>query len=157
MKSKGAFLVCVLAIILIIIIVITDNKETPQNNVNNNVLSTPTLDSRLEEFVAIHKDGSKENTSNQLKKSKTVEGVELTNIKLVRSAGITQLSADAKNITNSKIEQLDIIVTAIDKEGKILAEFEASVYELEAGNTTKLNAGTISDVANAYDFTVRKK
>lgn len=158
MKSKGAFLVCVVAIILIVVLLITDgDKKEPQNNVGNNVSGTPTLDSRLEEFVKIHSDGSKENTSNQLKKAKTVEGVELTNIKLVRSAGITQLSADAKNTTSSKIEQLDIIITAIDKNGNILAEFEASVYELAAGSTTKLNAGTTSDVANAYDFTVRKK
>lgn len=157
-KSKGAFVICVVAIILIIVLLVVrgGNKEPVQNNLGN-LAEQVQNEVKGEEFVTKNLDGSKENTSEQLKKTKTVEGVELTNISLVESGGLTQLIADAKNTTSSTIEELDIIITAIDKDGNTLAEFEASVYGLAAGKTTKLNAGITLDVANAYDFTVRKK
>ncbi len=159
-KSKGAFVVCIIAIILIIVLLVVKggNKEPAQNNATNNTTNqTQDLNNKIEEYVTKNADGSKENTSEQLKKTKTVAGVELTNIRLVESGGLTQLVADAKNTTSSTIEELDIIVTAIDKDGNTLAEFEASIYGLGAGKTTKLNAGITQDIANAYDFTVRKK
>ena len=154
-KSKGAFIVCIVAIVLIIIMLLVKggNKEPEQNNINNNT----TQNKLTEEFVKVNENGAKENTSTQLKKTKKVAGLELTNIRLVENGGITQLLADAKNTTNSTIEEMDIIVTAIDKNGNSLAEFEASVYGVAAGATTTLNAGITADIANAYDFTVREK
>lgn len=168
LKNKGAFIICIVAIILIIVLLIVKGgkKEPVQNNDNNNSVTnsavndstqTPEENNVVEEFVQKNEDGSKENISEELKKTKTVAGLELTNIRLVESNGLTQLVADAKNTTNSTISELDIIVTAVDKDGKTLAEFEASVYGLASGKTTKLSAGITDDIANAYDFTVRKK
>lgn len=152
-KNKGAFLICLVAIILIIVLLAVKGGNKPKDNITN-----PTNENEIvEEFVEKKEDGSKENISQQLKKTKKVAGIELTNIRLVESGNLTQLLADATNTTNSTIEELDLIVTAIDKNGNTLAEFEASVYLLGPGKTTKLNAGITTDVANAYDFTVRKK
>lgn len=149
-KSKGAWLICAVAIILIIVmLVVKGGDKAPDNSGTQNKLT--------EEFVTINENGEKENTSTQLKKTKTVAGLELTNIRLKEVGGITRLLADATNTTNSTIEELNIIVTAVDKNGNTLAEFEASVYSLSPGATTTLNAGITADVANAYDFTVRLK
>ena len=148
-KSKGAFLICIVAIILIIVMLVVK-----ANKVDNN---TGTQNKLTEEFVTINENGEKENTSAQLKKTKTVAGLELTNIRLKEVGGITRLLADAKNTTSTTITELDIIVTAIDKNANTLAEFEASVYSLAPGATTTLNAGITADIANAYDFTVRIK
>ena len=153
-KSKGAFFVCVVAIVLIVVILVVTgreekNNENPNGQANGNNIT--------EEFVKVSEDGSKVNTSEQLKKTKIVAGLELTNISLTENGGLTQLLADAKNTTNSTIEELDIIITAIDKNGNALAEFEGSVYGLAAGQTTTLNAAITADIANAYDFTVKEK
>lgn len=158
-KSKGAVVVCLIAIILIILLLVVKggNKEPVQNDMNNNLAIQNEGNNLTEQYVKKNEDGTKENISEQLKTTKTVAGLELTNIKLIENAGLTKLTADAKNITNSTIEELDIIVIAIDKNGNTLAEFEASVYGVGAGQTTQLNAAITADIANAYDFTVRKK
>lgn len=157
-KSKGAFLICVVAIILIIVMLVSGGKKDDVTNKGQNSNETTgNVAQEKEEYVEEQADGGKVNTSEQLKKTKKVAGIELTNIRLVEYGGITQLLADAKNTTNMKIEQMDIIVTAIDKNGKTLAEFEASVYELAPGKTTMINAGITEDIANAYDFKVKQK
>lgn len=157
-KSKGALLICVVAVILIIVLLVSGGKkdDTTAKVPNNNQATENTVQEK-EEYVEEQADGGKVNTSEQLKKTKKVAGIELTNIRLVEYGGITQLLADAKNTTNSEIVQMDIIVTAIDKNGKTLAEFEASVYELGPGKTTMINAGITEDIANAYDFKVKQK
>ena len=153
-KSKGAVAVCTVAIILIIAIIAV--KGMNQNEEPGNI-NTGDPNKITEEFVQVSEDGSKVNISEQLKKTKTVAGLELTNISLIENGGLTQLLADAKNTTNSTIEELDIIITAVDKNGNALAEFEGSVYALAAGQTTTLNAAITTDIANAYDFTVKEK
>jgi len=52
---------------------------------------------------------------------------------------------------------MDIIVSALDKDGNTLVRFLASVDNLEAGQVTNLKASVTADVANAYDFMVTKK
>ena len=152
-QNKVVVIICVVAIILIIVLLVTKGGKKEQPN----IVEQSNGNEVVEEFVEKKEDGSKENISEQLKKNKTIEGVELTNIQLVENGNLTQLIADATNTTNSTIDELDFIVTAIDKNGQELAEFEASVYMLGPGKTTKLNAGITKDIVNAYDFTVRKK
>lgn len=160
-KSKGAFFICIVAVILIIVMLIAggkkDNDKTPTNNVPTNNATTGNVVQEKEEYVEKQEDGGKVNTSEQLKKTKKVAGIELTNIRLVEYGGITQLLADATNTTSVEVEQMDIIVTAMDKAGNTLAEFEASIYNLAPGKTTGINAGITEDIANAYDFTVKMK
>lgn len=156
-KSKGAVLVCAVAIILIIVLLVLGGK-----NDNNNQLADGKNDGKvnntfIEEFVQVQENGEKVNISEKLKQTKTVEGVELTNISLVEKGGQSEIVANAKNTTSSTIEELKIIITAIDKNENTLDELEASVYELEPGEATILKAVITSDIANAYDFTVRKK
>lgn len=159
-KSKGAMLVCVVAIILIIVLLVVGGKKKDTTNTpNNNVSSSEQKNdnSVTEEFVEKQENGGKVNTSEQLKKTKTVEGLEITNIRLVENGGLSEIVADAKNTTNSTITELTMIITAVDKNGNKLAELEASVFGIGAGQTTTLHAGITEDIANAYDFTVRKK
>lgn len=156
-KSKGAFLVCIVAVALIVVLLFMGASKNNNNPAGNEENKDQANNSVTEEFVQKQENGEKVNISEQLKTTKTVAGVELTNIRLVENGGLSQLVADAKNTTGSTIEELDIVITAIDKNGNALAEFEASIYALAPGKTTRLQAGITSDIANAYDFTVRKK
>ena len=162
MKSKGALFICIVAIIAIVVIIIpkgarpnSNNNENNGNVVNNQ--GSQSIDNSIEEFVSVKEDGTKVNTSEQLKTTKVVEGLQLSNIKLSTQDGITELAASATNTTDVTIETMEIIVSALDKEGNTLVRFLASVDNLEAGQTTNLKASVTADVANAYDFMVTKK
>ena len=160
MKSKGALFICIVAIIAIVVIIIPKGNR-PNNDVNNgnivNNQSSQSVDNSIEEFVSVKEDGTKVNTSEQLKATKVVEGLQLSNIKLTTQNGITELTASATNTTDVTIETMDIIVSALDKDGNTLVRFLASVDNLEAGQVTNLKASVTADVANAYDFMVTKK
>ena len=81
MKSsdKKAIVICAIAIITIIaLLTIKSNnpKETKQKtNQNKSEVQT-------EEFVEMQADGTKLNTSSKLKETKTIDGLEITNIQL---------------------------------------------------------------------------
>ena len=160
MKSKGALFICIVAIIAIVVIIIPKGNR-PNNDVNNgnivNNQSSQSVDNSIEEYVSVKEDGTKVNTSEQLKATKVVEGLQLSNIKLTTQNGITELTASATNTTDVTIETMDIIVSALDKDGNTLVRFLASVDNLEAGQVTNLKASVTADVANAYDFMVTKK
>jgi len=161
MKSKGALFICIVAIIAMIVIIIPKGARPNNNENNGNVVnnqgSQSVDNSIVEEFVSVEEDGTKVNTSEQLKATKVVEGLQLSNIKLTTQNGITELTASATNTTDVTIETMDIIVSALDKDGNTLVRFLASVDNLEAGQVTNLKASVTADVANAYDFMVTKK
>ena len=162
-KSKGAIIVCAVAIVLIVVLLVMQggNKEPANNQVNNgvanNTANEPANNVVTEEFVQEQADGSKVNTSEQLKKTKTVDGLEISNIRLVENGGLSEIVAEAKNTTNSTIDEFNMIITAVDKDGNELATLETSVYSVGAGKTTTIHAAITDDIANAYDFTVTKK
>ena len=161
-KDKGAIIVCAVAIILIVVLLVVQggDKQNENNTVDKNAVnnvSDQANNTVTEEFVNVQSDGSKVNTSEELKKTKTVDGLEISNIRLVENGGLSQLVADAKNTTDTMSDELNMIITVLDKDGNVLATLDASVYSLGAGKTTTLQAGITDDIANAYDFTVTKK
>ena len=162
-KSKGAIAVCAVAIVLIIVLLVVQggNKEPVNNAVNNepanNVSEQAQNNTVTEEFVETQTDGTKVNTSEQLKKTKTIDGLEISNIRLIENGGLSEIVADAKNTTSSTIDELSMTITVLDKEGNTMATLDTSVYSVGAGKTTTLHAAVTDDIANAYDFTVTKK
>lgn len=163
-KSKGAVAVCAIAVVLIIVLIVVGGNKGKNNNnpvVNNNTSSSQGNQEKenkvVEEFVQVQPNGGKVNTSSELKKSRSVAGLELTNIQLIENGGLSEFLADAKNTTNNMISELFMVITALDKNGNTLAEFEAAVFDVAAGATTKIHANLTADIANAYDFTIREK
>lgn len=162
-KDKGAIIICAVAIILIIVLLVVKggNKnpvDNTQNNVNQNTVSNVTNNNSVtEEFVEKQENGSKVNTSEQLKKTKTIDGLEISNIRLVENAGLSQIVADVKNPTSTTKGDFDIVITAVDKNGNKIAELSGFIDKVAAGKTVQLNASVTTDIANAYDFTVEKK
>lgn len=167
-KDKGALIICAVAIVLIIVLLVAKggNKKQEQNNTQNNsvqnsvssnVDNTAENNTLVEEFVEKQEDGSKVNTSEQLKKTKTIDGLEITNIRLVESGGLSQIVADVKNTTSTTKGDFDITITALDKNGNKIASLSGYIDRVAPGKTAQLNASVTTDMANAYDFTVEKK
>ena len=139
----------VLAVIMVIIIMVnTFRKKGPENvgQVQGEV--------QEEEYVQELSDGSKLNKSEELQKTKKVNGLEISNIQLRETGGITTLLADVKNNTNHEIQERNITIEVLDKQGNVITSLNGTIDTVGAGEKVKLNVAVTADVANAYDFRI---
>ena len=105
------------------------------------------------EFVIVAEDGTKVNTSEQLKKTKSVEGLQLTDITLRENGGISRIHAVVKNNTGAFAVKL----TVLDKNGGIMKEFKGKIAsDVPNGGTGVMDAQILEDISNAYDFRIEK-
>ena len=157
MKVKQIMIVLFIIIALLLVIIIgmsIKNKKEGQN------LQSPIVgmveENKIEEFVEVKSDGTKVNTSNQLSKTKKIDGLEISNIKLTENGNVSQIIADVKNPTSSTLGDFAINITILDKAGNEIAVIGGYIDKVEAGKTVQLNASATVDFANAYDFKVSK-
>lgn len=108
------------------------------------------------EFVIVAEDGTKINTSEELKKEKKVEGLQLTNITLREQNGISSLTAEVKNNTGDNMAEFKVKLTILDKNGGIIRQIVGSIPAVENGQTGIMNAQVTEDISNAYDFRIEK-
>lgn len=160
MKGKDLMIVLGVAIVLLLVIIIgvkvkNNNKIDPnadgqqtQNNVTNEI---------IEEFVEVQEDGSKVNTSEELTKTKKVDGLEISNISVVENNNVTQVTAQIKNPTNKTLGDFPVDIKVLDKNGKEIATIGGFIDRVAPGETAELNASATVDFANAYDFEIIKK
>lgn len=147
-NKKLVIIFIILLIILVICIGIgvylwsQKEKSIPQN--------------QEEGYSQILEDGTKLNISQKLSETKTVDGLEITNIQLTEKGNTTQLLGTITNKTNEKKEASIITIIFLDKEGNELTNIKPYIKELEAGESTVLNASMTFDYTNAYDIQVTK-
>ena len=158
MKAKELLIILLIILFFLIVITIAVNsrddrevEETPQ---------TPeigvTEENEVEEFVEVQEDGSKVNTSEELKKTKTIDGLEISNIRLVENNNVSQVVADVTNPTNGTLGDFPVEIIVKDKEGNEITRIGGYIDRVNAGETAQLNASATSDFANAYDFEIVK-
>jgi len=109
------------------------------------------------EFVVVAEDGTKVNTSEQLKKDKSVEGLQLTDITLRENGGISRIHAVVKNNTGADMEAFAVKLTVLDKSGSVMKEFKGKIAsDVPNGGTGVMDAQILEDISNAYDFRIEK-
>lgn len=159
MKNKKNIikLLLLLALILLIIaismiLLLKKQKEEQQNynNVNKQELN-------VGEFVQIVEDGIKLNISTELNKTKYIDSLEISNIRLINQGDQSILTADIKNTGNTITELTAIRITILDKDKNTIGTLEGLIDHIEPNATTQLNVATQDDIANAYDFEITKK
>ena len=152
MKPEEKKLILILVIITVIVGIIAFFAMGGKDENNN---STQTKQENVaEEYVQKLEDGSKLNVSEELRKTKTLDGLEFTNIQLKEIGGITTLLADVENKTGSTVDSKKVKVTVVDKSGKTITEILGIIDKLESGEKTQLNIGVTADVSNAYNFEI---
>ena len=158
MKAKELMIVLFIIIVLLIVIIVAVNANKNKGNEENT--QTPEIgvveENKVEEFVEVQEDGSKVNTSEELKKTKTIDGLEISNIRLVENNNVSQVVADIKNPTNKTLGDFPVDIIVKDKEGKKITTIGAYIDKVNPGETVELNASATSDFANAYDFEIVK-
>lgn len=158
----------VIAIILIIAIVVMaggkekapDNQGEPQNNnsvTQQNNVAGPAENTLVENYVKVQNDGTKVNQSEELKKMKTVDGLEISNIQLTEKGNLSVLIADVKNNTDTVRGDFGVKITLIDKDGKDMITLDGYIDKVEAGETVKMETSATTQLTNAYDFKIVKK
>ncbi len=145
MKKNEKIVISILVLITIIVIIafFMMNQKNMPNVVNEN-----------EENVKILEDGSKENTSKELKQNKNIDGLEISNISLKENGGITTLLATITNNNTVETEQKEIKIEILDKDNNLLTTLRGNIGAMKPGETKQLNMAVTADVANAYDFKI---
>ena len=157
MKAKELMVVLTIIIILLIVIIVgASGKKESKVDLEQKPEVGEIEENKAEEFVEVKIDGTKVNTSNELSKTKTIEGLEISNIRLTENGNVSQLIADVKNPTNKTLGDFAVNIIIIDKTGKELAKIGGYIDKVEAGETVQLNSSVTVDVANAYDFKISK-
>ena len=164
MKGKEIMIVSIIIIIILLIVIIVGESskikdEVTTENININEIISNIIGENKEQLGEYEKetlDGTKVNISDKLSETKTLDGLEISNIKLVENGNLSKLTANVKNPTNETLGDYDVNITLIDKEGNEIVTIAGYIDKVEAGETVELNASVAVDVANAYDFKISK-
>lgn len=156
MKPEEKKLILVLVIITVIVGVVAYFIMRGNNKTNNNNNAT-IQENVADEYVQTLDDGSRLNVSEELQKTKTLDGLEITNIQLKEIGGVTTLLADVENKTDSKSSEKKIKVKILDKSGNVITVLKGIIDPMNAGEKVQLNIAVSADVANAYNFSVENQ
>ena len=139
------------AVALIIFIIICSKISKKEKTVATGVNGEQNI---VGEYVEILTDGSKLNVSEQLQKPKNLEGLEITNIQLKETNGITTLLADVENKTNQTVEEKMIAIDILNEKGEKITTVKGILNKVESQKKVQLNISVTADVSNAYDFRI---
>ncbi len=154
MKPEEKKLILILVIITVVVGVIAFFAMRGNNNKNNNGTQQANKENVTEEYVQKLEDGSKLNVSEELRKTKTLDGLEFTNIQLKEIGGITTLLADVENKTSSATDEKVVSVKILDKSGNTITELKGIIDSIQPSAKAQLNIAVTADVANAYNFEI---
>ena len=154
MKDNEKKLIAVLVTITVIVIIIAIARGTgKKEEVKEGEENTPPV----EEFVQVLDDGTRLNTSDDLKKTKTIDGMEITNIQLTEKGNQTILLGTITNPTQTTKGGFIADVKVLDKQGNEIITIDALIGEIQPGQSQQFNTQATFDYANAYDFEITKK
>ena len=159
-KSLIIFIVVLIIIVLLIYFITSKKQKKQQEQINQLIEQSQELtitDSNLAEYVKETNDGTKINISPKINETKTIDGLEITNIQITSSNGVTTLIADVKNNTDTATVLKNVLVKFLDQNGKELVSVNGIIMPLEIGQSTKLNVSLSSNYVTAYDINIVNK
>ena len=160
MKPKEKRMIAILVIITVVVIAvffITRNNKTNTATQSGGKATTNVETKENNEYATVLDDGTRQNTSNKLKETKTFDGMEVSGLQLTEKDNLTTLLGTVTNKSNSTKGGYSAVITFLDKDGKEIKTIEAYIPSLEPNKSTQLSANGTFDGANAYDFTIKQK
>ena len=159
MKAEKIF--TILIILLLVLIVATTilnlTKGKSEEKVFQESKNEVVEENNMEEFVEVQENGSKVNMSEELKKTKTIDGLEISNISLVENNNVSKIVANVTNSTNKTLGGFLVDIIVKNKDGKEITTIGAYIDKVKSGETVQLNASATSDFVNANDIEIVKK
>ena len=157
MKKKEKRLIAILLIILAIVVIIYLVRQNQNNGKDGEgVTDTQQIAKTEDTYTETLEDGTVLNTSEEFNKTKTYNGLEISNIQYTEKNGMTVLLADVKNTSDTahNLELVKIIVEG--KNGEDMAVMNSIIGDVGPGETIELNASMTGNIVNARDFRIEK-
>lgn len=149
-EKKVLLITVLIGVVIIVGLLLWRNKgDNSQNKGEIQNLSDGQYTQQLQ-------DGGKVNISQELKKTKKLDELEITNIQLKEIGGITNLLADVQNKSEKQVESKKVKVEILNKSGEVITTLKGRIDSIPAGGKVQLNMAVTADVANAYDFKISK-
>ena len=145
-KSEIKMIVIILIVGLIVIGVMLATRGT--NKKGEETTETE------ESYTEVLEDGTRINTSEKTKKTKTVEGLEISNLQITEKDNVTVMLGTITNKGKETKEDITLKIKILDRNGKEITTVENYIGKLEVGKSTQLNTSTTYDYADMYDYEV---
>ena len=154
-KVVFALIGIMVVILLIVILVRQVGGDDNTNTATMNETSTTNIATANEEqYVTQLDDGTKLNTSEDLRGVKTYNDLEISNIQVTSQDGRTVIIADVKNNASTDHEAEIVKLTFLGENDEILDVTYPVMPTIPAGGTEQLNSTTTVDAANFKDFII---
>lgn len=154
-KQVIGVLIGIAVIAIIVVLIVNGKNKEDENIVNNETVENNTVEE--EKYVEVLENGTKLNTSEKLKETKEIDGMEISNMQLTEEGNITKLLGTITNNSNTTKGNYEINIKLIDENGKALTTLVGYIGELEPGESTQLSTSTTFDYANTYDVEITKR
>lgn len=154
-KQVIEVLIGIAVIAIIVVLIVNGKNKEDENIVNNETVENNTVEE--EKYVEVLENGTKLNTSEKLKETKEIDGMEISNMQLTEEGNITKLLGTITNNSNTTKGNYEINIKLIDENGKELTTLVGYIGELEPGESTQLSTSTTFDYANTYDVEITKR
>ena len=153
-KEKRGLLILILVVgVLVTIMLVSINKKNKTNiasgQVGNNVVNE-------ENYVEVLDDGTKLNVSDKIKETKTIEGLEISNVQITEKNNLTQILGTVRNTLSVKQEGFLANLSIVNSKGEELTKVQVYIGPLEPGASRQLNTMAVFDYTNAYDLKISR-
>lgn len=148
-QKKRIIAILILIIIIVAIALVLGNQK--------NSAEKPEEKMEGEIYTKELEDGTKINISEEFNKTKTYNGLKISNIQFTEKDGMSVLLADVENTRNTKHNAEIVKITILGENGEKITEISPVIGDVEAGETIKLNANITADVTEAKDFKIEPK
>ena len=148
MKNNRFSLVAVAALIFIIgiiVVIIAVNSSKGGNS------DSP------EDVVDTLVDGTLVVSTGKINETKNVGNFEISNGQITNKDGVTTFLADVKNIGEGTINNTEIQLIYLDKDGKVLSFTDGLITQIEPEEATQLMVETTEDYKKIADYMIKIK
>lgn len=165
-KNEGMWILLLIVVVIIAIgLIVGLGMNKGKNNTNLDTqqgqMQEQEQDKEIEEeeqkdtYSTKLEDGTRLNTSSELKETKTYKDLEISNIQFTEKNGSSVLLADVTN-KGSETHEKETVKIIITEEDGSKTEVRALIGEIKAGETVKLNTSMTADKVNAKDFEIQE-
>ena len=165
-KNEGMWILLLIVVVIIAIgLIVGLGMNKGKNNTNLDTqqgqMQEKEQDKEIEEeeqkdtYATKLEDGTRLNTSSELKEIKTYKDLEISNIQFTEKNGSSVLLADVTN-KGSETHEKETVKIIITEEDGSKTEVRALIGEIKAGETVKLNTSMTADKVNAKDFEIQE-
>ena len=150
-KSLIAFSILVVLLLVGIELTQKNKYDAVDNMVENQIEDTSNYKNKgtPDKFIEVQADGTIINTSSELNKTKEIDGLEISNIRLKKVENTVTLEANIKNTSTEKKGGYLIDIFLINNTGKKIDKLVGYIDEVEPDKSVELSA---SGVIVLFDY-----